>query len=63
VLGGAIAFLIALLTVPFLREIFRFAPVHAFDVLVVLFAGLAGVLWFEAYKYVDTRRKRAVSAR
>jgi len=63
VLGGAVAFLVTLLTVPFLRGIFRFAPFHAVDVLVVLGAGLVGVAWFEVYKVVDTARKSAVRAR
>ena len=62
VLSGAVGFLVLLLTVPFLRELFRFAPMHATDVLWVLVAGVAGVLWFEAYKMVRSARQRGLSA-
>jgi len=43
-------FLGLVLTVYDLRELFRFAPVHARDVLWAFLAGVSGVLWFEAYK-------------
>jgi Ca2+-transporting ATPase len=52
VLGGAVVFLTVLLSVPFLRELFKFAPMHAADIIWVAVAGIAGVLWFEAYKLI-----------
>ena len=50
VVGGSVLFLGLVLTVPVLRDLFRFAPVHPGDVLWAIAAGLSGVLWFEAYK-------------
>ncbi|MDR3685574.1 MAG: cation-translocating P-type ATPase, partial [Coriobacteriia bacterium] len=62
VLGGALVFLVALMTVPFLREVFRFAEFHATDVVMVLIAGVAGVAWFEIYKVVVRSRLRRAPA-
>jgi Ca2+-transporting ATPase len=50
VVGGSVLFLGLVLTVPVLRDLFRFAPVHPGDVMWAIAAGLSGVLWFEAYK-------------
>ena len=52
VLGAALLFLGLLLLVPFARELFQFAPMHGVDVIRVLVAGVASVLWFELYKFV-----------
>jgi Ca2+-transporting ATPase len=62
VLSGAVGFLVLLLTVPFLRELFRFAPLHAVDVIWVLVAGVTGVLWFEVYKVLHAARLRGLAA-
>jgi Ca2+-transporting ATPase len=56
ILGVASLCLVLLLTVPALREIFRFGPISASDALLVVVAGFAGVLWFEVYKMVESRR-------
>ncbi len=63
VLGAASVFLALVMTVPALREMFRFAPVHLLDTVGVLAAALAGVAWFEVYKFARDRRKSAVSER
>jgi Ca2+-transporting ATPase len=52
VVGGAAAFLTLVLTVPFLQDLFRFAPLHGYDLVVCLVAGAASVLWFETLKLV-----------
>jgi Ca2+-transporting ATPase len=52
VLGAGLLFLSLLLVVPFARELFQFAPLHGVDVIWVLVAGAASVLWFELYKYI-----------
>jgi hypothetical protein len=39
-----------LLTVSWLRDVFRFSPVSPSDWLVALVAALVGVTWFEIYK-------------
>ncbi len=50
VIGGAFSFLLLTLTLPFLREVFHFAPVTPFQLTLCLAAGLCSVLWFELYK-------------
>ncbi len=50
VTGGAFAFLILTLTLPFMRDVFHFAPVSATQFLLCVATGLASVLWFELYK-------------
>ena len=58
VVGGALGFLTLLLTVPFLRDLFRFAPMHAVDIGVVVLAAAAGVVWFEVYKMISRKRQK-----
>jgi Ca2+-transporting ATPase len=55
ILGVASLFLVLLLTVPALLELFHFGPIRAGDTLVVLVAGFIGVLWFEIYKVIVNR--------
>jgi Ca2+-transporting ATPase len=52
VLLGASVFLAVALMVPFARHLFRFAPLHAPDLLMSLGAGGLCVLWFEVVKRV-----------
>lgn len=55
VIGGAAAFLTLVLAVPFLRNLFRFAPLHGYDLAICLTAGAVSVLWFEILKIVRRR--------
>ena len=50
VVGSAVLLLLAVLYIPWLREIFHFAPLHANDLLVCLAGGVASVLWFDLFK-------------
>lgn len=50
VTGGALLFLTAVLTVPFLRDLFLFSRMHLIDVAVAAAAGMASIVWFEIYK-------------
>lgn len=52
VVGIALGALVLLLTVPFLRELFRFEPVTLAETVVAVLAGILGVAWFEIYKLV-----------
>ncbi len=54
--GGAFSFLVATLTLPFLREIFHFAGITPYQFALCIAAGLGSVLWFELFKAL--RRKR-----
>lgn len=52
VVGGALGFLLLTLFVPFLQSLFRFAPISGTHLLIVLGAGIASILWFEAVKLI-----------
>lgn len=57
VVGGAIFFLILILNVPFLRDLFQFEKIGLTEMLVCTFAGLFSIVWFELYKYWSSKRK------
>jgi Ca2+-transporting ATPase len=57
IIGFAILFLILLLTVPVLRQIFKFGQILASEALVVIVAGFFGILWFEIYKVCGQSKK------
>jgi Ca2+-transporting ATPase len=57
VVGGAVAFLLAALYVPFLRNVFRFDMLHFIDLVICLAAGVGSVLWFEVFKLINGRHK------
>jgi len=56
VVGGALAFLALVLSVPPLRNLFHFALPHATDLAVCLLAGALSVAWCEAWKVLRRRR-------
>jgi Ca2+-transporting ATPase len=58
VVSGTLTLLALVLYLPGLRDLFRFAPLHANDLALCFAAGLSSILWFELFKLV-TRRKRA----
>jgi Ca2+-transporting ATPase len=55
VVAGALAALAGAIYVPVAAEIFRFAPLGAFELSVALGAGLGGILWLEAVKLARRR--------
>lgn len=50
VILGAFVFLLLILSLPILREVFHFAPISALQFLYCVVAGLISVFWFELYK-------------
>ena len=56
VTGSAVIFLGLVLSVPFLREIFRFSSIHLIDVVICVSAGIFSVVWFELFKVFSRRR-------
>ena len=58
VVAGTIALLALALYVPFLRAMFRFAPLHADDLAISVAAALLSVMWFEVFKWARHRRGR-----
>jgi Ca2+-transporting ATPase len=56
VVGGALVFMGMVLSIPFLRHLFHFSEVHAFDLVICLAAGIASILWFEVLKVIGQFR-------
>ena len=52
VIGGAAGFLMLVIEVPVLRDLFHFAPLHGIDLLICLVAGAMSILWFECLKII-----------
>jgi Ca2+-transporting ATPase len=50
VLAGALFFLVLVLYVPFLRQLFRFTTLHPVDLAICIGAGIISILWFEIAK-------------
>jgi Ca2+-transporting ATPase len=50
VVVGTLAGLAAVIYVPAIRQLFRLSFLHPLDLIVILCAGLIGVVWFEAMK-------------
>jgi Ca2+-transporting ATPase len=55
VIGGALAFLGAVIYIPPLRDLFGFAHLHFIDIAICFMAGIASILWFEGLKIIDGR--------
>ena len=55
VTGGTLAALPAVIYVPSIASIFRFAPLALGDFALGAAAGVAGVLWYEIYKLLKPR--------
>jgi P-type Ca2+ transporter type 2C len=56
VLAGATIFLGLVLAVPFLQQVFRFAPLSPLDVVTCVAAGAFSILGFELVKFRPRRR-------
>ncbi len=48
--GGALFFLAVVLSVPALRELFQFAPLHRWEILLLFVTGLSSLLFAESVK-------------
>lgn len=57
VLGGALGFLLLILNIPFLRNIFYFSPVNAKQVLLAFVIAITSLIWFEGYKFIRMRNQ------
>lgn len=60
VLCGAIGFLLLTLCVPFLQNLFRFAPLHLIDLAICLSAALISIVWFEIFKFILVYRRNKI---
>jgi len=54
--GGAIFFLTLVIAVPFLRDLFQFAPVHRWEIVLIAGAGLVSILISESVKLKAMRQ-------
>lgn len=52
-LAGTVFFLTLLLTVPFIRNLFHFAPLHFNDIIAGIIGAIACLVWFELMKFVS----------
>ncbi len=50
--GGAVIFLILILNIPFLMDLFQFEKIRFMNALICIGAGLLSITWFEVYKLV-----------
>jgi Ca2+-transporting ATPase len=57
VVGGAVFFLILILNVPFLLNLFQFDKISLTEALVCAAAGFSSIIWFELYKVFTNREK------
>jgi len=60
VLGGTLFFLILILNVPFLRNVFYFAPINFWQIILTFCAALVSIIWFEGYKYFRIKNQLLV---
>ena len=58
VIGGASGFLAIVLSLPIVRKLFQFAPLHGLDVLLSVLAGAACLAWFDLLKLTPWWRER-----
>ncbi len=56
VVGGAIVFLILILNIPFLLNLFQFDKISFLEVIICSILGFSSIVWFEIYKFY--RRSR-----
>lgn len=62
IVGGAFTTLVLVTFVPFLQSLFRFAPLHRFDIAICLAGGVASLVWFEGWKLARNRFGRGRAA-
>jgi P-type Ca2+ transporter type 2C len=61
IIASTLAVLGLVLYIPFLRDLFHFAPLHPNDLAISLGAGVVCVVWFEIVKLLSRRKSRVVS--
>ncbi len=57
VVGGAVFFLLLILNVPFLLDLFQFERIGIIETVICAAAGLFSITWFEIYKLVNNNRQ------
>ncbi|AVH64204.1 HAD-IC family P-type ATPase [Nostoc sp. 'Peltigera membranacea cyanobiont' N6] len=62
VIGGGLIFLLLVLYVPFLRQLFSFSFLHPIDLAICLGGGAIALLWFDQLKFLN-RPKRVIQSK
>jgi Ca2+-transporting ATPase len=57
VAGGAAFFMVLILNIPFLLNLFQFEKISLTEALFCILAGLSSIIWFEIYKVFNHSRK------
>lgn len=63
ILGAVSAACVVILSVPQMREVFRFSTLHPADIAICLAAGILSVAWFEIVKLVRLRSQISVPSK
>jgi Ca2+-transporting ATPase len=61
VAGGASLFLVLILNIPFLLDLFEFEKISFKEALLCIGLGFSSIIWFEVYKAFNTRGKSILS--
>jgi Ca2+-transporting ATPase len=56
VVGGAILFLILILNIPFLLNLFQFEKISLIEVFICSLLGFSSIVWFEIYKQIQLKK-------
>ncbi len=57
VVGGASIFLIMILNVPFLLNLFQFEKISLTEAMICIVLGFSSIIWFEMYKVIKFRKR------
>ena len=60
IIGGAVVFLILILNVPFLLNLFQFEKIGFLELMVCSVAGFSSIIWFEIYKQTKKTGKSII---
>jgi Ca2+-transporting ATPase len=60
VVGGAVFFLILILNVPFLLDLFQFEKISFAELAVCIVAGFFSITWFEIFKLVKLKKQEVI---
>ena len=60
VVGGAIFFLILILNIPFLIDLFQFEKIRFSEIVICMLAGFFSITWFEIFKLVKARQHSVI---